>query len=79
MNYASELIPQAQVFTSNMNGSCRSNVILIPLLSLDVWIREKFKENNNRTPEISIVIDRATNLGFTYVNYRFAKYEARFL
>lgn len=78
MNYASELIQQAQVFTSNINGSCRSNVILIPLLSLDIWIQEKFKENNNKAPEKSIVIDRAIELGFTYINYRFAKYETRY-
>ena len=78
MNYASELIQQAQVFTSNINGSRRSNVILIPLLSLDFWIQEKFKVNNNKTPEKSIVIDRAIELAFTYVNYRFAKYETRY-
>ena len=78
MNYASDLIQQAQVFTSNINGSCRSNVILIPLLSLDFWIQDKFKENGNKTPEKSIVIDRAIQLGFTHVNYRFAKYDTRY-
>ncbi|CBY12290.1 unnamed protein product [Oikopleura dioica] len=78
MNNANELIQQAKVFTSNINGSCRSNVILIPLLSLDVWIQEKFNENNKRTPEKTIVVNRALDLGFTYVNYRFANYRSRY-
>ena len=51
---------------------------MIPLLSLDVWIQEKFNENNKKTPEKTIVIDRALQLGFTYVNYRFASYQSRY-
>ncbi|CBY09327.1 unnamed protein product [Oikopleura dioica] len=78
MNNANELIQQDKVFTSNINGSCRSNVILIPFLSLDVWIQEKFNENNKRTPEKTIVVNRALDLGFTYVNYRFANYRSRY-
>ena len=77
MNNASELIEQAKVFTSEINASCRSNVILIPLLSLDPWIQHRFAENNNKAPAKTIVINRAQQLNFIYVNYRFATYKSR--